>query len=87
VAAGVIAIVADALQLALFPLFAEGVLSPLNDALDVLVAVILTRLLGWHWVFLPSVVAELVPVLDLAPTWTAAVAWVIFKRRKDAPLV
>lgn len=68
-----IAVLADALQIGLFPLFGEGVLSPLNGLLDVAVAWVLTRLLGWHWAFLPSFVAELVPGLDLVPTWTVAV--------------
>jgi hypothetical protein len=69
----IIAVVADALQIGLFPLFAGGALSPLNDLLDLAVAWTLTRLLGWHWAFLPSFVAELVPGLDLVPTWTLAV--------------
>jgi hypothetical protein len=30
-------------------------------------------LLGWHWAFVPSFLAELVPGLDLVPTWTLAV--------------
>ena len=68
-----IAVAADVLQIGLFPYFAEGALSPLDDVLDVLVAVALIALLGWHWVFLPSLVAELIPGLDMVPTWTAAV--------------
>jgi hypothetical protein len=34
---------------------------------------ILIKLLGWHWAFLPTFAAELVPGLDLFPTWTTAV--------------
>jgi hypothetical protein len=37
------------------------------------VGAILIKLLGWHWAFLPTFAAELVPGLDLFPTWTAAV--------------
>jgi hypothetical protein len=74
--AWMIAVVADALQLAAFPFFAEGGVSPLDTALDVIVAVALTRVLGWHWAFLPSFATELVPGLDLVPTWTAAVFFV-----------
>ena len=70
------AIMADALQIFAFPLFAEGGFSPADGALDLIVAVVLTRLLGWHWAFLPSLAAELVPGLDLFPTWTAAVYYV-----------
>jgi hypothetical protein len=68
-----IAILADAIQIVGLPLFAEGGLSPLDTALDVAVGAILIKLLGWHWAFLPTFAAELVPGLDLFPTWTAAV--------------
>jgi hypothetical protein len=68
-----IAVGADVLQLGLFPLFAEGFISPLDDALDVLVCVLLTWLVGWHYSFLPSVVIKVLPVADLVPTWTIAV--------------
>ena len=73
------AIVADVLQLAFFPVFAGGWLSPLNDVIDVAVAVILIRLIGWHLAFLPTFIAEFVPGLDLIPTWTAAV-WFATRR-------
>jgi hypothetical protein len=53
-------------------LFAEGGLS-LDTGLDVIVGAILIKLLGWHWAFLPTFAAELVPGLDLFPTSTAAV--------------
>ena len=36
-------------------------------------AVVLTALLGWHWEFLPSFAAKLVPGVDLVPLWTLAV--------------
>jgi len=71
--AWLVAVVADTLQIAALPLFAEGGLSPADALLDIVVAYILIRLLGWHWVFLPSMAAELIPGVDLVPTWTAAV--------------
>jgi len=70
----ILAIAADALQLFVFPLFAEGALSPAEDVLDVVVGIILVRLLGWHWEFLPSFAAKLIPGADLVPFWTLAVA-------------
>ena len=70
----VLAMVADAVQIVVFPLFVEGALSPLEDILDLIVAVALFRLLGWHWEFLPSSIAKLVPGVDLVPFWTLAVA-------------
>ena len=74
--AWMVAIAADAIQLAAPLLFGEGALSPADGALDVLVAFILVKVLGWHWAFLPTLAAVLVPGLDLFPTWTAAVWYV-----------
>jgi|SRR4051812_23261016 hypothetical protein len=68
-----IAIAADAAQIGFFPVFAEGILSPLNMAVDVIVAALLILLVGWHIAFLPSFLLESVPFADLAPTWTVAV--------------
>ena len=73
VAARVIAVIADAVQIGLMPLFVGGGLSVANDVLDVVVGVVMMALLGWHWAFLPAFVSELVPGFDLVPTWSAAV--------------
>jgi hypothetical protein len=70
----VLAIIADALQIVIFPVFVEGALSPADDILDFGIAAVLVRLLGWHWEFLPAFAAELVPGVDLVPFWTLAVA-------------
>ncbi len=72
-AARLIAVGADLLQIALLPFFFPGGFSPVNNVIDVVVAAVLLRLLGWHWAFLPTFAAELVPFVDLVPTWTAAV--------------
>jgi hypothetical protein len=74
--AWIVAVAADAVQITVFPLFAQGGISPADTALDVLVAALLIRLLGWHWAFLPTLAAELLPGFDLFPTWTAAVFFV-----------
>ena len=74
--AWLVAMAADAIQIAGFPIFVEGGLSPIDSLLDLVVGVILIRLLGWHWAFLPTLAAELVPGMDLFPTWTAAVWYV-----------
>jgi hypothetical protein len=79
-----VALVADALQIALFPAFGEGFMSPLNDLLDFTVAAILVYLLGFHLAFLPSLIAEEVPMLNLAPTWTVAVLIVTRKGAANA---
>ena len=72
-AALAIAVLADAAQIVFFPMFVEGAFSPLDDLLDIVVAWLLIRLLGWHWAFLPSFVAKVLPGVDLVPTWTMAV--------------
>jgi hypothetical protein len=79
-----LAIVADALQVAIFPMFVEGALSPADDLLDLGVAAMMTHLLGWHWEFLPSFFAKLVPGMDLVPFWTMAVANVWRKAKHEA---
>ena len=71
--ARMIAVAMDAIQIAFIPAFAGGALSPLNDALDVVVGLLMMYLVGWHFAFLPTFVAELIPGLGLFPTWTAAV--------------
>jgi hypothetical protein len=80
----VLAIVADALQIAVFPLFVEGAESPADDILDLGVGAVLAYLLGWHWEFLPSFLAKLVPGVDLVPLWTLAVANVYRKQKRNA---
>jgi hypothetical protein len=81
-AALVLAIIADALQIAIFPLFVEGAESPAADMLDLGVGAVLAYLLGWHWEFLPSFLAKLVPGVDLVPFWTMAVANVYRKSKQ-----
>jgi hypothetical protein len=83
-AAMMLAIIADALQIVVFPLFVEGALSPADDILDFVIATVLVRLLGWHWEFLPSFLAKLVPGVDLVPFWTIAVANVYRKSKQIA---
>lgn len=80
----ILAVVADALQFILLPLFVEGAESPADDVLDVGVAAALFYLLGWHWEFLPSFAAKLVPGVDLVPLWTLAVANVYRKSKRIA---
>src|SRR5438445_12711361 len=83
-AAMILAMAADALQIFVFPLFADGALSPADDVLDLAVAAVLVNLLGWHWEFLPAFLAELVPGVDLAPFWTLAVVTAYRKRNQCA---
>ena len=79
-----LAILADVLQMIGFPMFIEGAASPVDDVVDLAMAGILTFLLGWHWEFLPSFAAKLVPGVDMVPLWTLAVGNVWRRSKKDA---
>jgi hypothetical protein len=78
----IVAIIADLLQLFVFPMF--GAMSPADDVLDLSAAGVLTWLLGWHWEFMPSFLGKLVPGVDLVPLWTLAVANVYRKSKQIA---
>ena len=75
-----LAIGADLLQWGLFPLFAWGGLAPLNVGVDLLVAFLMTRWMGFHIAFLPAFVTELIPVANFIPSWTLAL-WIVTKLR------
>lgn len=79
-----LAIAADALQLIIFPVFVAGAVSPADDVLDLVIGAMMVHLLDWHWEFLPSFVAKLVPGVDLVPFWTIAVANVYRKAKRVA---
>ena len=83
-AAMMLAIVADLVQLIVFPIFVTGAESPVDDVVDICVGGLLTWLLGWHWEFAPSFLGKLVPGVDLAPLWTLAVANVYRKAKPHA---
>ncbi len=78
-----LAIAADLVQMIVFPLFVEGAASPADDILDVCMGGVLSWLLGWHWEFLPSFLAKLVPGVDLVPLWTLAVTNVYRKSSRE----
>jgi hypothetical protein len=71
-AARLLAVAADGLQIFFLPVFGEGFLSPATDIIDVAMAIVMTWLVGWHWAFLPTFLAEIVPGVGLVPTWTIA---------------
>jgi len=78
-----LAVLADMFQIALFPFLIEGVGSPAEDVLDLFISGLMVYLLGWHWEFLPSFAAKLIPGVDLVPFWTIAVANVYRKSKRD----
>ena len=78
-----VAIATDLLQLALGPFgiaFAD-------EILDVVAAIVTSRLLGFHPLLLPTFVVELIPVVDMLPTWTGCVALVVALRKRQQRVV
>ncbi len=68
-----LAVAADLVQIVFFPVLSEGFASPFDAALDVIVALLLTLIVGWHIAFIPSFIIKALPFADMAPTWTLAV--------------
>jgi hypothetical protein len=82
----ILAVLADGIQIGLFPIFGPGFLSVADVVLDVMAFAIFWRLVGWHPALLPGFLFEQIPLVDLAPTWTIAV-WIACRRnsRKSVP--
>lgn len=55
----ILGLVTDAIEIFIMPMYAERALSPTDDLLDLAIAAILARLLGWHWELLPAFIGEL----------------------------
>ena len=73
-----VAVVTDLLQLLLGPVgwvYAD-------EILDIAAMIIVTRLIGFHPLLLPTFVLEFFPIVDMLPTWTACVALVVSLRRR-----
>jgi hypothetical protein len=76
-----IAIATDVLQIALGPLGWVGT----DEVLDIAAMILTTRLIGFHPLLLPTFAVELVPFIDMLPTWTACVALVVAMKKKQGP--
>ena len=77
-----IAVAADGLEF----LFAS--LGPLDwvfidPVIDCVAMILLSRVIGFHVLLLPTFAVKLVPVLEDLPTWTACTAAVIALRKHD----
>ena len=75
-----VALLADGAQLLLGPLGWAG----LDEAIDVVAMLLLSATIGFHPLFLPTFVAEFIPMVDMLPTWTACTMVVIGLRRKKS---
>ena len=74
-----VAVFADAVQLLLGP--AGWFMA--DEIIDVGAAIATSLAIGVHPLLLPTFLLELVPVVDLWPTWTGCVVAVIALRRND----
>jgi len=86
-AAFAIAAAADFLQLPLNLATLTGIGAVPSEGADLVIdaatAFLLWRLLGFHWILLPTLVLESVPFIDAAPSWLACVALVVWSHRRS----
>ncbi len=77
-----VAVATDAAQVLMGPLgwtFAD-------EILDILAMVLISWAVGFHPLLLPTFIIELVPIVDMIPTWTACTGMVVmFRRRASGP--
>lgn len=85
----VVAAIADAMQLPLYVALFTGVFALPCEVFDILLditaVILISRWIGFHWCLLPCFLLEFAPGLELFPTWTAAVAFIVAQRRKSQP--
>ena len=67
-----VALIADGLQIP------SQAIPIVPEVIDVLAAVLTIWILGFHLLLLPTFVVELIPLVDMLPTWTACVGAVLF---------
>ncbi len=79
IAAIVIAVVADVVQ------FAAGFVGwfVFDQVVDIIAMLIMMRLLGFHWLLLPTFILEFVPFVEMFPTWTGCVLLVVRLRTRQ----
>lgn len=77
----VVAGATDALQIGLGPLGWTF----LDEIADVAAMAVISLLIGFHPLLLPTFVLEIVPLVDMLPTWTACTGAVILWRRNAGP--
>jgi hypothetical protein len=78
----VVAILSDALQLGLGPLGWTFV----DEIIDVVAMILTSWLLGFHFLLVPTFLVELIPVVDMLPTWTGCVAVLVSIRKREQSL-
>jgi hypothetical protein len=68
-----LAALSDLAQWFFFPATVEGAASPVELAIDGFTALVILLVVGFHWRLAIALLAELVPGVDMFPTWTAVV--------------
>ena len=63
-----VAVISDAIG------FSLGLIPPIQWVVDAITVLVLLRVLGFSWPLLIALAVEAVPVLEVFPTWTLAVA-------------
>jgi len=86
-----LAVLVDAIQVPLQGASLTGIgtlpAEAIDLAIDAATALIISRLIGFHWALLPTLALELIPFIDLAPTWFVCVNYVISRRKKEGRYV
>ena len=77
-----IAVAADGLQLC----FGFVGWAFIDQIIDGVAMILLSFVIGFHVLFLPTFVVELIPLVEDLPTWTACTAAVIALRRREKNL-
>jgi hypothetical protein len=77
-----VAVAVDVAQLLLGPFGWVGI----DEVLDVGAVYVISRLIGFHPLLLPTFILEFVPFTDMLPTWTGCVALVIRIRKGQGVL-
>jgi hypothetical protein len=72
-----VAVIADGLQ------FIFGPLPFIDQAIDLIAFVLTARAIGFHLLLMPTFVVEFIPGVDMLPTWTACVIFVIALRKRE----
>ena len=75
-----IAVLTDAAQMVLGPAGWVGT----DQGADIVAMILLTAVLGFHPLFLPTFILEMLPIADMLPTWTGCVMLVVALRRRSA---
>jgi len=79
----VVGVTVDVAQFLLGPFGWSG----FDEILDAIGMIVITRLIVFHPLLLPTFVLEFVPFTDMLPTWTGCVALVVRARKRQGVVV